>query len=175
MVRSGLRYGSLTVSEFHEILRGPWALKFHRVPQSSATIPHGFHKAPQCSTKGSRNVLQGSVVCPARPSTEKPSDQDWAEHQAKPKSMAFGTLSLFVTCSLAQANVGFVANQTTSLRDSRCSRVDAWHCCLVGFGFQEFHEAARAMRQKRSTRLPPGSAKAMGQPCSRTVCAVHRA
>ena len=48
-------------SGFHETLRGLRALRFHRVPQSSATIPHGFDKAPQCSTKGSRNVLQGSV------------------------------------------------------------------------------------------------------------------
>ena len=53
-----------------------------------------------------------------------------------------------MTCSLAQANVGFVANQITSLRNSRCSRENAWHCCLVGFGFQEFHEAARAMRSE---------------------------
>ena len=39
----------MRVSGFHKILRGLWAL---RVPQSSARIPHGFHKAPQCSMKG---------------------------------------------------------------------------------------------------------------------------
>ena len=42
----------MRVSGFHKILRWLWALRFHRVPQSSARIPHGFHKAPQCSTKG---------------------------------------------------------------------------------------------------------------------------
>ena len=41
----------MRVSGFHKILQGLWALRFHRVPQSSARIPHGFHKAPQCSTK----------------------------------------------------------------------------------------------------------------------------
>ena len=56
----------MRVAGFHEILRGLWALRFHRVPQSSARIPHGFHKAPQCSAKGSRNVLQGSSVSCAR-------------------------------------------------------------------------------------------------------------
>ena len=42
----------MRVSGFHKILRMLWALRFHRVPQSSARIPHGFHKAPHCSTKG---------------------------------------------------------------------------------------------------------------------------
>ena len=41
----------MRVSGFHKILRGLWALRVHRVPQSSARIPHGLHKAPQCSTK----------------------------------------------------------------------------------------------------------------------------
>ena len=40
-----------------------------------------------------------------------------------------------------------MANQITSLQNW-CSRVNAWHCCLVGFGFQEYHEAARAMRSE---------------------------
>ena len=120
-----------------------------RVPQDSARavgpdisqsstklrkIPHGFHKAPQCSTKG--------VSCARR----------LKSHRIKIALLMGGTLSkteingffahfhCFVTCSLAQANVGFVANQITSLRNSRGSRVNAWHCCLVGFGFQEFHE-----------------------------------
>ena len=50
------------------------ALRFHRVPQEFCK---GSKKAPQCSTKGSRNFLQGSVVCPGgkqgvvRPSSEK--------------------------------------------------------------------------------------------------------
>ena len=42
----------MRVSGFHKILRGLWALRFHTVPQSSAIIPHGFHKTPQCSSKG---------------------------------------------------------------------------------------------------------------------------
>ena len=107
-------------SGFHETLRGLRALRFHRVPQSSATTPHGFDKAPQCSTKGSRNVLQGSV---------EGSSVSCA--RIKIALLMGGTLSktahfhCFLTCSLAQANVGFVANQITLLRDSRCSRVDA--------------------------------------------------
>ena len=126
----------MRVSGFHKILRGLWA------PQSSARIPHKFHKAPQCSMKG--------VSCARR----------LKSHRIKIALLMGGTLRktkingflahfhCFVTCSLAQANVGLVANQITSLRNSRCSRVNAWHCCLVGFVFQEFHEAARAMRSE---------------------------
>ena len=92
---------------------------------------------------------QGCVV---RPSSEKPSNQDRFAHGRNTKQNRnqwfLAHFHCFVTCSLARANVGFVANQITSLRNSRCSRVNAWHCCLVGFGFQEFHEAARAMRSK---------------------------
>ena len=92
---------------------------------------------------------QGCVV---RPSSEKPSDQDRFAHGRNTKQNRnhwfLAHFHCFVTCSLAQANVGFVANRITSLRNSRCSRVNAWHCCLVGFGFQEFHEAARAMRSE---------------------------
>ena len=70
----------MRVSGCHEIVPGLWdgpGLRFHKLPQSSARIPQGFQKAPQCSTKGSQNVLQGSVVCPGekqcvvRPSSEK--------------------------------------------------------------------------------------------------------
>ena len=54
--------GSTRFFEGCGVVRG--GFEVHRVPQSSARIPQGFQKAPQCSTKGSRNVLQGSVVCP---------------------------------------------------------------------------------------------------------------
>ena len=125
MVRSGLRYGSLRVSGFHEILRGLWALKFHSVPQSSATIPHGFHKAPQCSTKGSASKVP-------RLALEGSSARRLKSHRIKigrntkqnRNQWLLAYFHCFVTCSLAQANVGFVASQITSLRDSRCSRVN---------------------------------------------------
>ena len=51
------------------------ALRFHRVPHNSARI------SQQGSNKRSRNVLQGSVVCPGgkqcvvRPPSLKPSEQ----------------------------------------------------------------------------------------------------
>ena len=116
-------------------------------------------EASQGSTKlckDSTRVPQGSTMlhqgCVVRPSSEKPSDQDRFAHGRNTKQNRnqwfLAHFHCFVTCSLAQANVGFVANQITSLRNSRCSRVNAWHCCLVGFGFQEFHEAARAMRSE---------------------------
>ena len=128
-----------------------------RVPQDSARavgpeVSQGSTKLCKDSTR----VPQGSTMlhqgCVARPSSEKPSDQDRFAHGRNTKQNRnqwfLAHFHCFVTCSLAQANVGFVANQITSLRNSRCSRVNAWHCCLVGFGFQEFHEAARAMRSE---------------------------
>ena len=102
--------------------------------KDSTRVPHGFHT-------GSTMLHQKCVV---RPSSEKPSDQDRFAHGRNTKQnrnqWILAHFHCFVTCSLAQAN------QITSLRNSRCSRVNAWHCCLVGLGFQEFHEAARAMR-----------------------------
>ena len=131
---------------FHQgstrVPQGCVALRFHRVPQSSARIAGStrLHNAPP------------RVPSVVRPSSEKPSDQDRFAHGRNTKQNRnqwfLAHFHCFVTCSLAQANVGFVANQITSLRNSRCSRVNAWHCCLVGFGFQEFHEAARAMRSQ---------------------------
>ena len=135
-----------------------------RVPQDSARAALDSTRVPQ----GSTMLHQGFVV---RPSSEKPSDQDRFAHGRNTKQNRNQWLLAYfhclVTCSLAQANVGFVANQITSLRNSRCSRVNAWHCCLVGFGFQEFHEAARAMRsegfhqilQKYGAALRKGSSK----------------
>ena len=125
----------MRVSGFHKILRG--------LSQGSTKL-----------CKDSTRVPQGSTMlhqkCVLRPSSEKPSDQDRFAHGRNTKQNRnqwfFAHFHCFVTCSLAQANVGFVANQITSLRNSRCSRLNAWHCCLVGLGFQEFHEAARAMR-----------------------------
>ena len=149
---------------------GLGALRFHRVPQSSASFPHGFHKAPMLHQE-----------CVMRPSSGKPSDQDRFAHRRNTKqNRNQWFLAHFVTCSLAQANVGFVANQITSLRNSRCS---SWHCCLVGFGFQEFHKAARAMRSEGFHQILQ---KLWGSPeerfhaelhesCVRTVCEVHRA
>ena len=128
-----------------------------RVPQDSARavgpeVSQGSTKLCKDSTRvpqGSTMLHQGCVV---RPSSEKPSDQDRFAHGRNTKQNRnqwfLAHFHCFVTCSLAQANVGFVANQITSLRNSRCSRVNAWHCCLVGFGFQELHEAARAMRSE---------------------------
>ena len=36
----------MRVLGFYKILRGLWALRFHRIPQNSASIPYGFYKAP---------------------------------------------------------------------------------------------------------------------------------
>ena len=127
-----------------------------RVPQDSANavgpeVSQGSTKLCKDSTRvpqGSTLLHQGCVV---RPSSETPSDQDRFAHGRNIKQNRFlAHFHCFVTCSLAQANVGSVANQITPLRNSRCSRVkkNAWHCCLVGFGLQEFHEAARAMRSE---------------------------
>ena len=52
-----------------------------------------------------------------------------------------------------------MANPITSLRGSRCSRVNAWHCCLVGFGFQEFHEtlsSTKVARERLARFTGPG-------------------
>ena len=125
-----------------------------RVPQDSARAEVSQGSTKLC--KDSTRVPQGSTMlqqgCVVRPSSEKPSAQDRFAHGRNTKQNRnqwfLAHFHCFVTCSLAQANVGFVANQITSLRNSRCSRVNAWHCCLVGFGFQEFHEAARAMRSE---------------------------
>ena len=121
------------------------------VSQASTKLCKDSTRVPQGSTmfhKGSRNVLQGSVICPG--GKQCVVRRRLKSHRIKIGLLMGGTLSkteingffahfhCFVTYSLAQANVGFVANQITSLRDSRCSRVNAWHCCLVGFGFQDF-------------------------------------
>ena len=142
----------MRVSGFHKILRGLWALRFHRVPKDSTRVP-----------QGSTMLHQGCVV---RPSSEKPSDQDRFAHGRNTKQNRnqwfLAHFHCFVTCSLAQAIVGFVANQITSLQNSRCSRVNAWHCCLVGFGFQEFHEAVRAMRSNTNFCKSYGAALRKG-------------
>ena len=118
-----------------------WALRFDRVPQSSARIPHGFHKAPQCSTKG--------VSCARRLKSHRMKIALlMGGTLSKTESMVFSTLSLLCDLLTCSGKCWLVANQITSLRNSRCSRVNAWHCCLVGFGFQKFHEAARAMRSE---------------------------
>ena len=44
-----------------------------------------------------------------------------------------------------------MANQITSLRDSRCSRVNAWHCCLVGLSSPSFVIDTVAIRMLRKT------------------------
>ena len=76
----------------------------------------------------------------------------------------------------------FFANQITLLRDSRCSRVNAWHCwVLVGFGFNQFNNAPRGFRQV--LQKPWGSPEERFQHSftqfyegsMRTVCEVHRA
>ena len=152
MVRSGLRYGSLSVSGFHEILRGLWALKFHRVPQvlqrfhtGSTNLHNVPPRVPEMLSKVPWFALEGSIVSCARrlKSHRIKIGRNTKQNRNQWRKTHF---HCFVTCSLAQANVGFVANQITSLRDSRCSRVNAWHCCLVGFALQQFHEAARARR-----------------------------
>ena len=118
----------MRVSGFHKILRGLW-----EVSQGSTKLCKDSTRVPQGST-----MLHGCVV---RPSSEKPSDQDRFAHGRNTKQnrnqWLLAHFHCFVTCSLAQANVGFVANPITSLRNSRCSRVNAWHCCLVCFGLQE--------------------------------------
>ena len=64
--------------------------------------------------------------------------------------MVFSTLSLFYNlltysgkCWLCGKSDHAAAELTVQQ-----SKKNAWHCCLVGFGLQEFHEAARAMRSE---------------------------
>ena len=156
--------------EFHQLLQGKVPFQHGssiRAPQDSARavgpeVSQGSTKLCKDSTRvpqGSTLLHQGCVV---RPSSEKPSDQDRFAHgrntKQNPNQWFLAHFHCFVTCSLAQANVGFVANQITSLRNSRCSSVKAWHCCLAGFGFQEFHQAAGY----EVRRFPPNSAKSYG-------------
>ena len=165
-----------------------------RVPQDSArAVGPEVSQGSTKLCKDSTHVPQGPTMlhqgCVVRPWSEKQSDQDRFAHGRNTKhnrnQWFLAHFHCFVTCSLARANVGFVANQITSLRNSRCSRVNAWHCCLVGFGFQRIPRGCEVYEVRR---FPPNSAKAMGQPgvpakfhaklhesCVRTVCEVHRA
>ena len=92
-----------------------------RVPQDSARAV-----GPEVSQGSSARIPHGCVV---RPSSEKPSDQDRFAHGRNTKQNRnqwfLAHFHCFVTGSLAQANVGFVANQITALQNSRCSRVNA--------------------------------------------------
>ena len=150
-----VRFHSSTVlAGSHEVLRlrgGPGWFEVRlyegfRVPQHSArAVGPEVSQGSTKLCKDSTQVPQGSTMlhegCVGRPSSEKPSDQDRFSHGRNSKQnrnqWLLAHFHCFVTCSLAQANVGFVANQITSLRNSRCSRVNAWHCCLVCFGLQE--------------------------------------
>ena len=140
-----MRFHSSTVlAGSHEVLRGlrggpGWfevrLYEGFRVPQDSARAVGP--EVSQGSTKlcnNSTRVPQGSTML----------------HQAKPKSMVFSTLSLFcdlLTCSGKCWLCGKSDHVAAELTVQQ-SKVNAWHCCLVGFGFQEFHEAARAMKSE---------------------------
>ena len=130
-------HSSAVLPGSHEVLRGlrggpGWfEVRLYEGFRVSRAVGPEVSQGSTKLCKDSKRVPQGSTMlhqaCVVRPSSEKPSDQDRFAHGRNTKQNRnqwfLAHFHCFVTCSLAQANVGFVANQITSqltVQQSKC-------------------------------------------------------